>query len=74
MTDQHIHVYGMYTAFYSHTTTSGIFPAYLYSFGKNATQQVTEQVSKTAQQLKDTIDDKVSANVFTINITGLQMT
>jgi len=37
-----------------------IFTAYLYSFGKTATVQVTEQVAKTAKQLKETIDDKVN--------------
>ena len=36
------------------------FTAYLYSFGKTATVQVTEQVTKTAKQIKETIDDKVN--------------
>lgn len=38
--------------------------SYLYSFGKTATVQVTEQVAKTAKQIKDTIDDKTMIGDF----------
>lgn len=38
--------------------------SYLFEFGKTATNQVTDQVSKTAKQFKETIDEKTMIGDF----------